>query len=278
MKKNFKQCLKITLAYEGGYVNDPHDPGGETNKGITKAVYDAYRQGRSLDIRSVSLITDPEVQDIYKNQYWDRAHCDELPDGVDLAVFDYAVHSGVKRAVSDLQRGVGVNVDGVAGFGTVGAVLAVDPSSVVRDVCARRAAFLRGLRTWSRYGKGWGIRVANVEAQATSLANTTPVQPPALPETVPTTSGEKAPEKAQALLKTSEGSGLTVGGTGIAGQTVMQAADQVKPHINETFLGRLAIAAFVALMLIGAGLIAYSYIRRIKEKGGLGGFIGSIGQ
>jgi lysozyme family protein len=275
MKNNFKKSLALTLVYEGGYVDDPHDPGGATMKGVTQAVYDAYRRKKNRETQPIRLIRDGELQDIYKTNYWDQASCDDLPAGVDFSVFDYAVHSGVKRAVSDLQRGVGCNTDGVAGLATVAAVERADAGAVVADVNARRLAFLRSLKTWPRYGGGWGRRVTDVAAQASAMVTAVPVDAPAEEAFDPS---PRAPEAAQALMKTKDGTGLTIGGTGAAGQTLMQAADQVKPHFSDTPIGRLAIAAFVILMIVGGALLVTSYIRRIKEKGGLGGFIGSLGQ
>jgi len=95
---SFDIALKYTLQFEGGYVNDPDDRGSETNKGITKAVYDEYRTKNSLPIQSVKNISDKEVQDIYYKQYWLAAGCDKLSDKLAIVVFDFSVNSGVSRA------------------------------------------------------------------------------------------------------------------------------------------------------------------------------------
>jgi lysozyme family protein len=95
----FKEALDFTLRWEGGYVNNPNDPGGETNKGVTKSVYDAYRQKKGLSKQSVKNISDSEVYDIYKNQYWFSAGCDTIQDAkLAISVFDFAVNGGVARA------------------------------------------------------------------------------------------------------------------------------------------------------------------------------------
>lgn len=99
---NLEKALKFTLRYEGGYVNHPNDPGGETNKGVTKAVYDAYRTKKGLPKQSVKLISDVEVHDIYCTQYWLAAKCDKLDVKLAIAVFDFAVNSGVSRALKYL--------------------------------------------------------------------------------------------------------------------------------------------------------------------------------
>ncbi len=95
---SFETVLKYSLQFEGGYVNDPLDKGGETNKGITKAVYDTYRKSKNLPIQSVKLISDQEVKDIYYKQYWLAAGCDKLEDKLAMVVFDFAINSGVSRA------------------------------------------------------------------------------------------------------------------------------------------------------------------------------------
>lgn len=95
----FKAALKFTLSVEGGYVSNPNDPGGETNRGITKLVYDAYRKKKGLSIQSVKNISDSEVYDIYKNQYWFPSNCDKMIDPkLAISVFDFAVNGGVSRA------------------------------------------------------------------------------------------------------------------------------------------------------------------------------------
>ena len=114
---NQAKSLALVLAHEGGFSNHPDDPGGATMRGVTQAVYDATRQSRFQAAQSVRHITADEIASIYDQQYWDRANCDRLPHGLDYAVFDYAVNSGVSRAGKDLQRVLGVNADGVIGVG-----------------------------------------------------------------------------------------------------------------------------------------------------------------
>lgn len=98
-----QKALKFTLRWEGGYVNDPRDNGGETNKGIIKTVYDAYRDSHKLPRRSVKLITDQEVYDIYSKQYWMASGADKIADPkLAVSVFDMAVNTGVSRAIKYL--------------------------------------------------------------------------------------------------------------------------------------------------------------------------------
>lgn len=159
----FATCLPRVLKHEGGYSNHPNDPGGPTNRGVTQKVYDAYRAKRGLAIRSVKDITDHEIADIYRRQYWDAVRGDDLPIGVDYAAFDYAVNSGPGRAAKALQVVVGVTPDGAIGEVTLAALGKRQASDVAGALCDRRLAFLRSLRTWKTFQRGWGNRVADVK-------------------------------------------------------------------------------------------------------------------
>jgi lysozyme family protein len=90
MRKNFQQVTNWLLIHEGGFVNNPNDPGGATNKGITQRVYDGYRRKKSLPLQSVALMSDVECWEIYEEQYWNPIIGDELPSGLDYALYDFA--------------------------------------------------------------------------------------------------------------------------------------------------------------------------------------------
>ncbi len=165
MKENYPQALKQVLKYEGGYVDHPKDPGGPTNKGVTQAVYDDWRKSQKLPTQSVRGIADSEVAAIYKNLYWDRISGDLLPSGVDFAVFDYAVNSGVSRAAKTLQSVVGVAQDGQIGPATIQAT----KNYVAMNVTNKRLAFMQSLSIWSTFGKGWSARIADVKNQILAL-------------------------------------------------------------------------------------------------------------
>lgn len=121
---DFERALPIILRFEGGYVNDPDDPGGETNFGVTKRVYDGWRRARGLPIRSVRFIAPEEVASIYKTNYWLAAKCDKMSWPLCLIHFDGAVNTGVKRATQLLQAALGLNPDGVWGPRTLAGVQA----------------------------------------------------------------------------------------------------------------------------------------------------------
>jgi lysozyme family protein len=165
MKENYPQALKQVLKYEGGYVDHPKDPGGPTNKGITQAVYDAWQKKNGLPTQSVRNISDAAVAAIYKQQYWDAISGDDLPSGVDFAVFDFAVNSGVSRAAKYLQAVVGVTQDGQIGPQTIQAT----KTYVAMAVTNKRLAFMQSLSIWSTFGKGWSARIADVKNQILAL-------------------------------------------------------------------------------------------------------------
>ncbi|WLJ71093.1 hypothetical protein [Sphingomonas phage Kimi] len=282
---NYDKALPLVLAHEGGFVDHPKDPGGPTNKGVTQRVYDAYRTNIGLAKRSVRLIETGEVRQIYRDQYWNLVSADQLPEGLDYAVFDYAVNSGVGKAVKDLQRELGVGVDGVVGELTIRAAKGVnDLEDLIVRYCNRRLSFLRSLKTWATFGKGWKRRVDGdfdgfkegdrgvLDYSILMVRNAGPAvrsEPVPLPAAIGTKTGEengKGLGSDQAITKTPEGIGAVVAGIGVSGQTVIAAAEQVKPHINDTFIGKLALAGFVILMLAGVGLLVFNFLERRKER------------
>lgn len=166
--KNYDAALKKVLAHEGGYTNHPSDPGGPTNFGITIHDYRRYinKNGTALDVKNMKLA---QAAKIYKEKYWDIQHCDEMPSGVDYAMFDYGVNSGVGRSQKVLQRILKVQVDGIIGAKTLAALKAQDPQFVILAICKERLGFLRALRTWPVFGKGWGRRVTEVQDAALKM-------------------------------------------------------------------------------------------------------------
>ena len=155
--------------FEGGYVNHPRDPGGATNFGVTQAVYDEYRVSKKLSKRSVKQITEAEVDEIYLTRYARKVRYDDLPAGVDFATLDGAINSGVSRGAKWLQSALGVSSDGVVGAKTIAAATAADALRTIKDIYGKRTGFLRGLSTFSTFGKGWLSRCATGEAFAAKL-------------------------------------------------------------------------------------------------------------
>lgn len=170
MKQNFNKCLAILLKHEGGYVNHPSDPGGMTNLGVTKRVWEEWT-GHEVDEKQMRALTPTTVAPLYKRKYWDACRADDLISGLDYAVFDCAVNSGVGRAVKLLQSCVGATPDG--GYGSITTALVkkaeADPTKLIELYCAKRLEFLQSLKTFETFGKGWSRRVAEVKDAALKM-------------------------------------------------------------------------------------------------------------
>lgn len=183
MKETFAKVMPHLFAHEGGYVDHPLDPGGDTNMGITLGTLSDWR-GKPVSKAQVKALTKAEATDIYRARYWSVIRGDDLPAGVDYAVFDFAVNSGSSRAAKFLQKIVNVEQDGVIGSITLGAVKANDPRALVRALCDDRLKWLKTLAGWKTFGKGWERRVSEVRDVAQGLASGAPESPtPATPET-----------------------------------------------------------------------------------------------
>lgn len=156
---NFEYAVNIILQFEGGYVSDHRDPGGSTKYGITQAVYDAWLKNLNESSMDVILVTRSEAKDIYKSQYWDRIRGDELPKRLAICLFDFAVHSGVSKAIHTLQRVLGVEPDGVIGLVTLDEIRKKDESLIIENLLKRRLNFLKSLSVWKFYKNGWKNRI-----------------------------------------------------------------------------------------------------------------------
>lgn len=172
--KNFQPALIKVLRYEGGYDDNPHDPGGATNMGITLKNLSEWR-GHVVTKQDVRDLSFDEAAQIYKAEYWDKCQCNKLPSGVDFTIFDFAVNSGPGRAAKYLQRIVGVNPDGIIGMTTLKAVKREnDPRHLIEAVCGARLSFLHRLRNWRYFGRGWANRVRDVQSNALSMVRKRP--------------------------------------------------------------------------------------------------------
>lgn len=189
MKDNFDYILNRIFAEEGGYVDHPSDPGGATNMGITRATLATWRNSTigNTSKMEVKNLTKKEASEIYRKKYWNPIKGDELPGGIDMVVMDYGVNSGVSRSVKLLQAMLGVTQDGVVGPNTIKAAWAVkDTQKFVHEFMDNRLRFLKGLKTWPTFSKGWQARVNRVRAEAAALAQKSPQKPV---QTVPEKSG-----------------------------------------------------------------------------------------
>ena len=165
---NWKKSFELMLASEGGYVNHPSDPGGMTNLGVTKRVWEEW-VGRESNEKEMRSLTPEMVEPLYKRKFWDACKCDDMPSGIDYLVFDFAVNAGVGRSAKILQTAVGVPADGGIGPITLAAVKAQDPTELVQKFSDAKEAFYRSLNTFETFGKGWLNRVAAVKIKANTL-------------------------------------------------------------------------------------------------------------
>lgn len=162
---NFTEALEHVLKHEGGFVNHPKDPGGMTNLGVTKAVWDEWI-GRESSEDEMRNLKPEDVAPLYKKMYWDRVKGDDLPSGVNYCVFDASVNSGTGRAAKWLQEAVGAVPDGAIGPNTLAKVKSHDADSLVNAYCDVRLNFLKSLKTFDIFGKGWTRRVEGVRQAA----------------------------------------------------------------------------------------------------------------
>lgn len=148
---SFDKAFEVLIGHEGGYVNNPSDPGGETKYGVSKRAYP------DVDIANLTI---EQAKAIYLRDYWQRARCDELPPTVAFQVFDTAVNSGIGQSIRFLQRAVGVADDGHVGPLTINAVRRLDAESIAARFNGHRLEFMTKLSTFDVFGRGWARRIA----------------------------------------------------------------------------------------------------------------------
>ena len=163
----FRACMSVVFSNEGGFVNNPADPGGATNMGITHATLGSWRN-EDVTEQDVRNLTKEEAMRIYEARYWLPNRCDQMAPGVDLAVLDFAVNSG--RAISQIQKKIGVTADGAVGPQTLATLALFDPADLVERICDLRLVYLRSLGAWPDFAKGWTARVAKVRTIGLKMA------------------------------------------------------------------------------------------------------------
>ena len=169
MNSNWQTSFNNLIKHEGGYVNNPNDPGGRTNLGVTQDVWEDWVD-RTVTEDEMRQLTADKVQPLYKDMYWDRIKGDRLPHGVDYCVFDACVNSGVYRSAKWLQLTVGAAADGAIGDQTIKVAFLTNPENIINKFCEMRLEFLRGLLNWPTFGKGWERRVREVQQTAIQMS------------------------------------------------------------------------------------------------------------
>lgn len=148
---NFDTAFDRVIGHEGGYVNHPNDPGGETNWGVSK---------RSYPHVDIANLTRDEAKEIYRRDFWNRINGDKMPDGVAFQVFDFAINSGIETAIRKLQKAIGVADDGIWGNVSQTVLNETTETDIIMRFVAERLDFWRRLSTWRDFGNGWAGRAA----------------------------------------------------------------------------------------------------------------------
>jgi lysozyme family protein len=154
MIDRFETCHPITAAWEGGWSDHKADPGGKTMYGVTEVRWHEYQDKMGWKRTPVRDITIAMAKKFYRSEFWEKCNAPQLAPGVDLAVYDASVNSGVSRGLKWLKASVGSN----------------DHSVTVRKVCRARLSFMQSLKIWKSFGKGWGRRVADIEVKGVAMA------------------------------------------------------------------------------------------------------------
>lgn len=229
----FGRCNTVTRKWEGGYANHPSDPGGKTMNGITEAVFHRWLRDKGLPLRNVRTITADETDKIYRENYWEPSGCDRLFAGVDLAVYDASVNSGVSRGKKWLMASLGSD----------------DHSVTVKRICAKRSGFVHALSTFKVFGKGWVRRITDIEATGVKWALE------AMKKPIPVTQ-ETLKREAEAAKKKADAQ------TGTAGATVAPGGGAVvvpNTPVAETMdiLEKMLIMGVGVVLLLGVAYLGY---------------------
>ena len=158
MEVNFGPCVDFTFTQEGGFVDNPDDPGGATNLGITLTTLDDW-ENADLPVSAIRALTKPQAEEIYHTLYWLKMSCGLLPGGVDLMVFDSGINIGPGRAIEQLQDALMVDVDGQIGPMTLAAAAKMNAHDLIADMGLIEQHYYRSLAKFPVFGRGWLARV-----------------------------------------------------------------------------------------------------------------------
>ena len=169
MTGNFKECLDLVLKSEGGWTGAQGlkgDPGGETNLGVTKSVWEEW-VGHPVD--SLKKLTKDDVAPLYEQKYWRPCYGEVLPRGLDFVVFSMGVNAGPGRSIKLLQSSIGCVPDGVIGPATRGLIRDSNIATLITKFSETRREYYRALKTFPIFGKGWLARVDKEEQEALNM-------------------------------------------------------------------------------------------------------------
>ena len=166
---DYQECLDKVLKSEGGFVNNPKDPGGMTNLGVTKAVWEEF-VGHPVSEADMRALTPEKVAPMYEQKYWRPCYGEVLPRGLDFLVFSMGVNAGTGRSVKLLQSSLGCVADGVIGPRTRELISSSDVSKLIAKFSETRREYYQALKTFPIFGIGWLARVDNEEKEALNMA------------------------------------------------------------------------------------------------------------
>lgn len=250
VKSTFHKAMPYVLEEEGGYVDNPREPGGATNMGITLRTLSAWF-GHPVSKSDVLHLTKLTAYDIYKSEFWNKINADALPAGLDYALFDFAINSGPARAARTLQEIVGATQDGIIGASTLSAINSRSPVAVITALCERRKQWLSSLTTYSHSGRGWFARVDRARVRALDFASdATP-----LPSVIPRSANAKARQRDLSI------------------RSILQKPEAFAPvaaatsGVIATFLPNpFAKTAFALIMLALVGYGLQQFIKRLRTE------------
>lgn len=276
MRMNRDKSIDLTFGSEGGYVNRNTDRGGPTNMGITLTTMRRVLNPNA-SIEDLKRLTRAEAFEIYAREYWNTIRGDELPSGLDYAVFDSCVTSGQNRALKILQKalnglGHNVGVDGSIGPETMKAISVTNIRDLIQAYCDERIKFMKGIggkQGWASNGRGWNIRVTGVDPKgqwkrqlgvvgnALLMAGNSVQKEVAteMPKDIPASSlSPKATDSNTSLttiLKKPEGYGTLA--TAATGLVTAASANSILSY------------ALAAVMVVGAIIVLVKFTSRIRQ-------------
>jgi lysozyme family protein len=249
--------------FEGGKDDDPVDPGGRTNRGVIQREYSAWRRKQGLPNQDVFLMTNAEGDQIYWENYGAKIFYDQLPPGINVVILDGAINSGVSQSVKWVQRALGISATGIMGNITIQSILQYpDHDVLVAKILERREAFLRSLKTFYHFGKGWISRITQLKRIGQAWA---------MGSVGPEVAWENNMNKkatiidAHPLVSTAPADATTAGGAVTTTLTTVQNTLQPLQGSSH-FVDQALIAIMVIGALAAAGGVLWAWYARKKNS------------
>jgi lysozyme family protein len=257
-------AMKVYLKFEGGKDDDPIDPGGRTNQGVIQREFSGWLRKNGMPNRDVFTMTDAERDTIYWENYGNRVRFNELPPGVDIVVADGAINSGPSQSVKWLQRALGLTADGTMGNVTIQAILDYpDHDVLIAKIIERRDAFLRSLKTFYHFGKGWIARTSQLREDRVRLGPWAAVGPTVV--WVANMNKKATIVDAKPLVSTAPADATTAGGTVSTALSTAQSTLSPLQGMSPT-LDHVLQAILVLGVLATAGGFVWAWYARRKNS------------